>query len=195
MEDLLTRIKRRLLHPFSTHNRMYYFPDPYRMASEKEQYRFRETNAIIEGSVGHVGSLLEFGSGEGYQTEYLLKVADEVYGVEKSSVAAKRARPRAPKAAFFVGTVEKTFDRRFDVVTAFELLYYLPEKDMPRILKHLEELAPVVVVSYWRDRNKEHWLDKYFAHEKVHRSIISRPQDAGMVWDVRWWKTETRVLS
>lgn len=130
-------------------DRLYLLGDPWRLASERERARFRCTNQIIRGAAPGCGSLLEIGSGEGVHTARLFEVAHEVVGVEVSSIAVERARAAVPQAEFLAGRAEDVGrlvnGRRFDFVTACEVLYFAP--DVGRILAVLKGLAPQVLVT------------------------------------------------
>ena len=119
----------------------YSVEDPWNMASALERARFEATNGVIERAFGRVGSVLELGCGEGHQTEYLAKLSDAQYGVDVSPQAVERARKRLPQAQFAATDVfgqpwgdhgTAPLDKRFDLVTACEVLYYLsaPEKTL-----------------------------------------------------------------
>jgi SAM-dependent methyltransferase len=128
---------------------LYAIEDPWGLGSEREQARFRHANAVIRQFAPDCGALLELGCGEGFQTRHLLEVADRVTGVELSEQAAERARRRCPEAEILVGKAEDAArllaGRRFDVITAFEVLYYA--QDVAAILAELQAMAPLLVVT------------------------------------------------
>lgn len=111
----------------------YQVADPWHMDSPGEQARFEGTNCLIERHVGRVGSVLELGSGEGHQTEFLARLCDQVYGVDVSPKAIERARKRLPQAQFaatdIFGQPWGDAPGRFDLVTACEVLYYVKDID------------------------------------------------------------------
>ena len=130
--------------------------DPWEMESEREQFRFAETNRLLyRGLIApapRADSILEIGSGEGHQSEHLAKLCDRLTGIDVSAAAIARARRRLPAAEFVVGDLDDqpwVGERgRFDVITAFEVLYYL--KDIPRMLATMSRLGRGCVVSYFR---------------------------------------------
>jgi SAM-dependent methyltransferase len=175
----------RLAHPFNVQNRIYANgPDPWRMARESQQYRFSETNRIIREHFPGTRSILEFGSGEGHQTEWLLKIAP-VHGVEISSIAVSRAKARYPKAAFSVGSILDFKPAHiFDLATGFECLWYVPKSEYKRQLDHLSECANNVIISY-----------HHKASDGLDPLVLSIP-DVGTevirfgdsTWRVAWWR-------
>ena len=60
---------------FSRLRLLYKVGDPWNMDSEKEKFRFRETNRVILSHLGKINRLLEIGSGEGHQTVHFAKIA------------------------------------------------------------------------------------------------------------------------
>ncbi len=133
-------------------NALYVLEDPWNMNSDLETYRFERTNAYILEETGHVGSMLEIGSGEGHQSEYLRKICDRLVGIEASEKAVERARHRLPEATFVVGDLSsapRLVSDRFDLVVAFEVLYYLPEP--ADAVRALRQLGTVFVASCYHD--------------------------------------------
>lgn len=137
-------------------NRLYMLEDPWKLSSARERERFQLTNRLIAQVAPNCDRLLEIGSGEGLQTAYLRAVARQVTGIEVSEVAAERARAALPEADFLVGRAEDAAQivgkRRFDIVTACEILYYAP--DVPQILKVLQGLAPRILVTNYEKRGR-----------------------------------------
>lgn len=133
---------------------LYAVEDPWDLGSAREQERFARTNEIIRSIAPDCGRLLEIGCGEGYQTERMRDVSHEIVGVEVSAQAVERARRRCPDVRFHVGRAEDVADligdARFDVVTAFEVLYYA--KDIGRIIADLQTLAPTLVITNFVSR-------------------------------------------
>lgn len=140
--------------PYRRMERLYLLEDPWRLASPLEHGRFALTNAVIAEIAPGCGSLLEIGSGEGEQTAHLLKVAGSVTGIEVSQAAVNRARGATPDAEYLVGCAEDAGlllgERRFDIATACEMLYYAP--DAARVLDALKRLAPRILVTLYDKR-------------------------------------------
>jgi SAM-dependent methyltransferase len=129
--------------------------DPWKMESEQERFRFAETNRLMHRALidpaPRVGSILEIGSGEGHQSEHLMKLCDSLTGIEVSATAVDRARERLPGAHFVAGDLfaQPWVDEagKFDIVTAFEVLYYL--SDIPKTLRAMSRLGKACIVSYF----------------------------------------------
>src|SRR5205085_2388738 len=81
-------------------------------------------------------------------------VAHSVTGIEVSQVAVDRARLAVPDAEFLTGCAENASAllgaRRFDIVTACEMLYYAP--DAEQVLDALKRLAPRILVTIYDKR-------------------------------------------
>jgi len=117
----------------------YRMPDPWNMESDLERFRFERTNLLIEKYFPSCRSILEIGCGEGHQSEKLLEVCDELYGVDVSATAIERAQRRVPQAQFAAADVfAQPWGRepaRFDLAVACEVLYYVAD-----IQKTLDEM-------------------------------------------------------
>lgn len=200
LKDLLrTQWIRRTMKGISrrdAHQRLdlaYRVPDPWHMASAKEQFRFAETNRLLREQFGQIDALFELGCGEGHQTEYLARIARHVTGLDVSATAIERAKQRVPNATFAVGVAtEETFAAKdaFDVAVACEVLYYI--KDVQAVLQRLDAMA------------QRGWLITYFdGANRVLSDEIARfaetchpaPQRATFSYgDVTWtalWRRRT----
>jgi 2-polyprenyl-3-methyl-5-hydroxy-6-metoxy-1,4-benzoquinol methylase len=130
----------------------YKIEDPWHMNAAREQFRFTETNRVIQESLrDRFESVLEIGCGEGHQSEHLARLADKLTGIDVSATAVERARLRVPSADFVAGDLFAqpwASERgRFDLVTACEVLYYM--SDMPRFLRAMDQLGGACVVTYF----------------------------------------------
>lgn len=132
----------------------YKIADPWHMDAAREQFRFAETNRVIEDRVSkRLGRVLEIGCGEGHQSEHLARLADKLTGIDVSPTAVERARRRVttPGVDFVAGDLFAqpwAEERgRFDLVTACEVLYYM--SDMPRFLRAMDELGGTCLVTYF----------------------------------------------
>lgn len=184
----LRRLPEYIVHPISQWERFYLRENPWHFERPSEVHRFQETNRIIREMIGPVETILEIGSAEGHQTEWLLSLAHKVRGVEISSTAVRRARRKFannPKATFSVGRVpDIRGDERFDLVTAFEIIYYVKPKNIPRVFDMMDRLGQRRIMSmYWPHI---HVFDAYlFPTRNVSRQIIyweDKPR-----WLVVWW--------
>ncbi len=133
-------------------DKLYALPDPWGMNTEREQSRFRQTNAVIAEHAGRVGTLLEIGSGEGHQSEHLAQLCDQLYGLDVSERAVDRARLRLPAARFAVGEVTALpwaapAGGKYDLVVACEVLYYLG--DIAKAIEAMSALGRACLVTFF----------------------------------------------
>ena len=64
LRGLWSRISLRGVHYSDRHGRLdslYRIRDPWGMETEREEFRFKETNRLIKTHIGHVATLLEIG--------------------------------------------------------------------------------------------------------------------------------------
>lgn len=133
-------------------NRLYAMPDPWGMASEREQSRFRQTNEIIRARIGRVDRILEVGCGEGHQSEHLIQLCTHLDGLDVSSRAVVRASERIPDGRFGVGHlgalpwVLKEHES-YDLVVACEVLYYL--NDVAHAVERMSRLGRTCFVTFF----------------------------------------------
>jgi SAM-dependent methyltransferase len=163
---------------------LYRVRDPWEMDSEPQRFRFRETNRLIEKHFAPVRSILEVGCGEGHQTEWLLRICDELVGIDVSSRAVARARERCPEATFAVGDVVSARSLRtepFDLIVACEVLYYM--SDVSAVLDELSTLGRACLVSYY-DAPAERLDPEVLSRPGVERERL-RYGDSG--WTFAWW--------
>src|SRR5262249_52239646 len=137
-------------------------PDPWGvMASPIAQQRYLRLVETV-AQLAPCASILDAGCGEGSLTRYLVGSATDVWGIDASPTAIKRAQQLVPKATFRCCTIEAMDPGRwFDVVLAVEVLYYVPSVD--RAIEKLLSLGRHVIVSYTnreRERIEPH-VDPY----------------------------------
>lgn len=113
--------------------------------------------------------ILDLGSNNGLMPIMMLKDgAREVVGLELDAQMIERARVvheifewrdmRNYSFTVYNKDMRAVLDHDwgpFDVVTAFCSLYYLPEKDMARVMRRVSELAPVMVLQAKTDTRPE----------------------------------------
>jgi len=165
-------------------NAIYLVPNPWRLDSPGEQYRFAETNRLISENFGRVGSLLEIGCGEGHQSLCLLHVCDRLIGLDVSIRAVERARKMCPSGQFSVGDIfSKVSDTKapFDLVVGCEVLYYM--SDVSASLRRMQVLGRNCLVSYWAGAMR--YLDPQVLSLPGVVSEIIRFQNTR--WRVAWW--------
>jgi trans-aconitate methyltransferase len=164
---------------------LYAIEDPWCLGSAKEQARFAWTNRLIETEFGHPSTILEIGCGEGHQSQYLSRICGQLYGVDVSVRAARRAARRCPSGKFaagdpfafhFAGMPEPV-----DLVVACEVIYYV--KDVPAFLARLSALGRACLVTYYQ--GQEPTLEPYFAAMPDCRR--QRFQFDDTEWNAVWW--------
>ncbi len=133
-------------------DRFYALPDPWDMASGREQARFQNTNALIQALAAPVDTMLEIGCGEGHQSLHLAQVCRQLDGVDVSARAVERARARLPDARFGVGELGKLpwsapAGGRYDLVVACEVLYYMD--DIGHAVQTMSALGRMCLVTFF----------------------------------------------
>ena len=167
-------------------NRLYLVRDPWSLDRQSEKFRFEVTNRVIAENFDRPSSLLEVGCGEGLQSNELRHVCDRLYGIDVSGRAIKRAKRRCPQATFAVGdmyTLPQSIPlKRFDLVTAFEVLYYMA--DVAGALSRLSELGGACAVSYY-DGERE-MLDAHV--RKISGVQVENISYEDTSWTLAWWR-------
>lgn len=164
--------------------------DPWKMESEAERFRFAETNRILHRALidpaPRAGTLLEIGCGEGHQSEHLVKLCDRLTGIDVSATAIERARRRIAHAEFIAGDLYRQpwVDEhdRFDIVTAFEVLYYL--SDIPKTLRAMSRIGKACIVSYFGPAGRV--VDAPLSQMPIAGRESIRYGDAE--WRFAWWR-------
>ncbi len=166
-------------------DKLYALRDPWNLDTPREQARFAASNALVARLAP--ATLLEIGSGEGAQTRWLQQVVGHVTGVEVSGAAVIRAREACPGAEFHEGRAEDAArllaGRRFDLITAFEVLYYAA--DVPAVLTGLQALGDRLLVTAYRRRAEQ--LRPHFAGQPGWRQLEDIAAD-GTEWEVWLWE-------
>ena len=141
---------------------IYRVEDPWHMSSAKEQARFEWTNQLISSELGPLDSILEIGCGEGHQSRHLTQVCRQLYGIDVSARAVRRAQQRCSRAKFAAGDAFSLslsgMPVPVDLVVACEMIYYV--KDVPRLIARLSELGRACLVTYYQGQAPA--LDPYF---------------------------------
>lgn len=136
-------------------DRLYALPDPWGMASAREQSRFEQTNALIAARLGTPASILELGCGEGHQSEHLARLCQRLHGLDVSERAVLRARERLPGSGFSVGDVQSHLaslggpaeQPPYELVVACEVLYYM--SDIDAALQAMSQLGRHCLVTFF----------------------------------------------
>lgn len=159
--------------------------DPWDNARPAEQTRYRATNELLTKAFGHINSILEIGSGEGYQTAHLVKVAHEVVGLEYAAIAVGRASSRVPGARFVLGSandLSRLHGRTFDVVIAAEVLFYAD--NVPDALAQMERHATRGCVVSTIAKESPKVMPHVLRRPGVETTTFTAE---GCTWDVAWW--------
>ena len=128
---------------------LYMLENPWSMDSDKEQHRFRETLGHLRSLNAPFDKILEIGCGEGHQSLHLQTICKQLFGVDISELAVRRAKARCRGGKFSAVPLEEIGSvyvrQHFDLITACEVLYYSP--DITESLKRLKSRADRVYVS------------------------------------------------
>ena len=126
---------------------LYSLEDPWEMASAREQHRFQETMTHLRSVAPHFGDVLELGLRRGASSVFV-RNRDTLYGVDISNTAVRRAARRCPSGQFSAMPLEEVAtyfgDRRFNLITACEVLYYAT--DIAGILTMLQDRTDYLYV-------------------------------------------------
>lgn len=166
--------------------RLYALRDPWNLSGSGEQSRFEQTNQLIAEWVPDCRSLLEIGCGEGLQTEHLKRISKSVVGLDISATAIGRARARLPTVEFKIGRAEDAAGlfpgRKFDLLTAFEMLYY--STDIPAMIVEMQQLSDTLLVTNYAERAEV--MGHHFEGPGWQR-LRSISAD-GQRWDCHLWR-------
>jgi Nodulation protein S (NodS) len=166
--------------------RLYQVEDPWNLQARTEAIRFQTVNELVRRHFPDATTLLELGSGEGLQSEYLLRVAKELHGVDVSPTAVTRAERRVPAARFYSGDFRtrpwKEAIDRFDLVVACEVLYYLPEAEVREAVATLSRLGRGCIVTFVSSAARR------VAHALPPHAERSWIQSGDVTWLVAWWR-------
>jgi len=170
-------------------NALYYLRDPWGFTDPREEMRFTETNRILFREFGQVGTLLEVGCAEGHQTLHLSRICCQLYGLDVSARAVRRAKRRCSGGIFQAGDLTSIVrlagaPQRFDVVVACEVLYYV--RDVTRTLHQMRELGRACLVTYYRPHRVR--LDHELAGIKIAGRQTINCEDRS--WSVVWWRND-----
>lgn len=187
-KDIWARMLLRGVHYSDRHAHLdilYRVPDPWGLDCSKEKFRFAATNAIIGREFGKVGSLLEIGCGEGFQSVYLSEICDRLHGVDISPVAIKRARERCPGGSFTPTDIGRprqvSIEAGSDLVVACEVLYYV--KALPEFVDRMCGLGSACLITYHAPHRER--LAPIIARGRDVRSELICHGDTE--WVASWW--------
>jgi len=167
---------------------LYSLEDPWEMASQREQHRFRLSNEQLTAISPRYASLLEIGCGEGHQSEYLAQLADQMFGMDISPKAVARAENRCPEGHFRIGRIEDVAtifpSQRFSLITACEVLYYT--KNIPNALSILKPRTDVLYVSNFETRAAQ--MRHHFAGPGW--QVLPPIQFGDTTWECYFWRED-----
>jgi SAM-dependent methyltransferase len=167
---------------------LYRIENPWRMDSAQEQARFAWTNELIAQRLPVLGSILEIGCGEGHQSQHLSRTCRQLFGIDVSARAVKRAARRCPRGQFAVGDAQhfalSGMPLPVDLVVACEMIYYV--KDISAFLGRLSQLGRSCLVTYYCGHAPA--LDPYFA--AIENCRRDRFRFDEVEWDARWWSPD-----
>ena len=147
---------------YETFERLYrQAPDPWGLQYSPLAMQRYLTLIEIISQVAPCSAILDVGCGEGSFTKYLTGFAREVVGIDVSPTAIERARMRVPKARFHCAALEDFHaERRFDLVIAVEMLYYVESVDAA--LEKLQALGKTLIITYGHQRKRlDSHLDRF----------------------------------
>lgn len=187
MFRLWKRFVLRGLHYSSNYKRLdwlYFLKDPWKLTSPVENYRFEKTNELILQFFGKINSLLEVGCGEGFQSVHLVKICNELIGIDVSHRAIERAKLKCPKARYFCCDIysdEILKYSPYNLVVACEVLYYV--KDVLSFLTKADQLGEHCFFSYIVRESPI--LDAYIRSMK--KAQLNEISFSDIKWRVAWW--------
>jgi len=195
LRDCWTRFALRRVHYTDRTDRLdrlYLIEDPWQLQSPKEQARFAWTNGMIAEHFGRPETILEIGCGEGHQSQHLARTCSQLYGIDVSRRAVRRAQRRCPEARFVAADpMSFHFDNMplpADLVVACEMLYYV--KDVPRFVERISTLGRACLVTYYRAQAAS--LDPYFADRPGCRRAQFRYDNTE--WHAMWWRNREEQI-
>jgi 2-polyprenyl-3-methyl-5-hydroxy-6-metoxy-1,4-benzoquinol methylase len=169
-------------------DRLYMIEDPWKLKSGKEQARYEWTNRLIAAQLGRPETIFEIGSGEGYQSEHLTQLCDQLCGIDVSRRAVHRAERRCPQARFAAGDPFAfhlpSMPQPVDLVVACEVIYYV--KDPSRFIERLSQLGSACLVTYYDGQASA--LDPHFAALPGCRRESFRFDDT--LWHAVLWRDQ-----
>jgi len=165
---------------------LYAIQDPWEMESTREQHRFQETMAHLKSLQTSFDAVLELGCGEGHQSLHFTEVCRQLYGVDISALAVRRAKERCPIGIFQALPLEDVggafSGQRFDLITACEVLYYV--EDISSCLTTLKSRADRIYVSNYGARAE--MMRRYFSGDGWRQLTPIIYED--IVWECAVWE-------
>ena len=112
--------------------------DPWNFSGSK--YEKKRFNIILEFvNTIKPQSILELGCAEGHLTRLLFSICSDLTAVEISKTAIQRAEQMVRGPKFISGDLTKIkFTKKFSIILAAEILYYLKEEDIKRFIENCQ---------------------------------------------------------
>lgn len=167
---------------------LYRVENPWDMSDAGEQFRFKETNRLIEENFGSkVGSVLEIGCGEAHQSLELLRICESLHGLDVSSRAVERAKQRCPQATFEVGDIfqmQMPSTPTYDLVVACEVLFYM--SDVAEAAKRMSRLGRACLITYYEAQAER--IES--ALSSLTPNGTARFSHGDKSWRAMWWRSK-----
>ncbi len=152
-------------------------PDPWGYtSSEYERDKYEATLAAC--GRGPFADALELGASIGAFSELLAPRCERLTTIDAAPTAVAAARRRlagAPQVDVILGEIPDAIPvRRFDLVVASEILYYLTGSELTQTMGRLESAMMSggrLVAVHWRPAGPERPLDA----EQVHTALFDQP--------------------
>jgi len=134
--------------------------------------------------------VVDVGSGTGYGSEMLSRIAKKVIGIEMVEAEVKGARQAFPRIEFICDDLEKIEFPECDVAVAFEVLEHLYRPDLlvqkmlEKVRKWIVYSVPLQQVLEWDEGRKEF-------HERgdhTHKSVFADRNDSLKLFKHPNWK-------
>ena len=152
-------------------------PDPWGYTtSDYERRKYEATLAAC--AEGPFADALEPGGSIGVFSSLLAPRCERLTTIDAAPTAVAAARRRlagAPHIDVILGEIPDAIPvRRFDLVVASEILYYLTASELARTVGRLESVMVAgarLVATHWRPAGRERPLDA----EQVHATLLEQP--------------------
>ncbi len=126
--------------------------------------------------------VLEIGFGDGYGSNYLAEVAQEVTGIDMAPGNIPRAQEKYPRPNLHFVHMEGSQlsfpDGAFDVVGTFQVIEHVPEPDLMRFLTEIRRVLSPDGIACISTLNLEHNMKPGKAYEKMcmHEKEFTGPE-------------------
>ena len=152
-------------------------PDPWGYTTSEYEHRKYEATLVACGE-GPFAHALELGASIGVFSELLAPRCERLTTIDAAPSAVAAARRRlagAPHIDVILGAIPDAIPiRRFDLVVASEILYYLTASELARTVARLESVTVAgarLVAIHWRPAGPDRPLDA----EQVHALLLQQP--------------------